>query len=418
MPEGHVLQFTDVTKRFRTVTAVDALTARVAPGRITGFLGPNGAGKTTTLRILLGLVRQSSGTATIGGQRYADLRHPLQTVGAALEASSFHPGRSAANHLTVLAQAAGIGPARVDEVLGQVGLADVAGRKVGGYSLGMRQRLALGGTLLGDPGVLVLDEPSNGLDPEGIAWMRGFLRRLADEGRTVLVSSHLLAEIQQSVDALLIIARGRLVFQGPLQELTEIGQQATIVDAPDRAALESALARAGLGYEVLRSGVAVRDGDSRTVGAVAAAAGVALSTLQRRGPALEEVFLDLVNGVRVHPSVGDPEPSSQRNDPDASEDSSPRDLPAAARPNAPVPTSPEPTPAATGTPGAAARSHPGAEDGITESIVFIDPDLDEDTAVPPPRPSPGGGADTDADARPGRGPGDPPSGEPSVASER
>jgi len=179
MPQGQVLEFSGLTKRFGAVSAVDGLTARVEPGVVTGFLGPNGAGKTTSLRMLLGLVRPTSGSATIGGRRYADIDRPLQTVGAALEASSFHPGRSAANHLKAYARAARLPLSRIDEVLGLVGLADVAGRRVGGYSLGMRQRLGLATALLGDPGVLVLDEPSNGLDPEGIRWMRSLLRHLA-----------------------------------------------------------------------------------------------------------------------------------------------------------------------------------------------------------------------------------------------
>lgn len=305
MPHGQSLEFSGVTKRFGAVTAVDGLTARVEPGQVTGFLGPNGAGKTTTLRILLGLVRATDGHATIGGRRYAELDHPLQTVGAVLEASSFHPGRTAAAHLTIYAQAAGIARSRVNEVLDLVGLTDAANRKVGGFSLGMRQRLGLAYALLGDPGVLVLDEPSNGLDPEGIRWMRGFLRQLAGEGRTVLVSSHLLAEVQQTVDALLIISRGRLVFQGSIDELTDPDEHATVVDAPDRAALAAALKTAGVPFEVLRSGLTVRGLDPAAVGAAAAAGGVALSSLHRRGPALEEVFLDLVNGTRVHASATD-----------------------------------------------------------------------------------------------------------------
>ncbi|MFK4808059.1 ATP-binding cassette domain-containing protein [Microbacterium sp. ZW CA_36] len=303
MPHGQSLEFSGVTKRFGAVTAVSGLTARVEPGQVTGFLGPNGAGKTTTLRILLGLVRATDGHATIGGKRYAELDQPLQTVGAVLEASSFHPGRTAAAHLTIYAQAAGIAKTRVGEVLDLVGLTDAAGRKVGGFSLGMRQRLGLAYALLGDPGVLVLDEPANGLDPEGIRWMRGFLRQLAAEGRTVLVSSHLLAEVQQTVDALLIISRGRLVFQGSIDELTDPDEHATVVDAPDRAALMGALRAAGVPFEVLRSGLTVRGVDPAAVGAAAAAGGVALSSLHRRGPALEEVFLDLVNGARVHASA-------------------------------------------------------------------------------------------------------------------
>ena len=276
MPDGQLLEFSDVTKRFGAVTAVSGLTAQVEPGRVTGFLGPNGAGKTTTLRILLGLVRATGGRATIGGRRYADLDRPLHAVGAVLEASSFHPGRTAAAHLTIYAQAAGIARGRVDEVLGLVGLSDAAGRKVGGYSLGMRQRLGLAYALLGDPGVLVLDEPANGLDPEGIRWMRGFLRQLAAEGRTVLVSSHLLAEVQQTVDALLIIARGRLVFQGSVDELADTAEHATVVDAPDREALTAALRSAGVPFEVLRSGLTVRGQDTVAIGAIAAASGIAL----------------------------------------------------------------------------------------------------------------------------------------------
>src|SRR6187402_3055030 len=303
MPEGSVLEFSGVTKRFGAITAVSDFSARVEPGLVTGFLGPNGAVKTTSLRILLGLVRATGGTATIGGAPYSSLARPLQSVGAVLEASSFHPGRTAANHLKVYAQAAGLPVSRVAETLGLVGLADVGGRKVGGFSLGMRQRLGLAYALIGDPGVLVLDEPANGLDPEGIRWMRGLLRELARQGRTVLVSSHLLAEVQQTVDSLLIIATGRLVFQGALDELTHPDEFATVVDSPDRSALAGVLTAAGVEVEVLRSGLTVRGLDPASVGRLAADAGVPLSSLQRRGPALEEVFLDLVNGARVHVSA-------------------------------------------------------------------------------------------------------------------
>ncbi|MBN9177629.1 MAG: ATP-binding cassette domain-containing protein [Microbacterium sp.] len=356
MPDGHVLEFTDVTKRFGAVPAVDALTARVEPGTVTGFLGPNGAGKTTSLRILLGLVRATSGAATIGGKRYADLAHPLQTVGAALEASSFHPGRSAVNHLRVYARAAGIGDRRVDDVLGLVGLADVAGRKVGGFSLGMRQRLGLAYTLLGDPGVLVLDEPANGLDPEGIRWLRGFLRSLAQEGRTVLVSSHMLAEVQQTVSALLIISRGRLVYQGDMSGLTQPGDYTTVIDSPDRSALAAALDAEGVDYERVRTGFTVRSAEPARLGAIAADAGVALSNLQRKGPALEEVFLDLVNGTRVHASVAEPAPVPE---------------PAPATAGAPVS---EPTPEPETAPDPAAPSPPG-------NATASDPDADLDEPV-------------------------------------
>jgi ABC-type multidrug transport system ATPase subunit len=303
MPQGLALEFSGVTKRFGAITAVSEFSARIESGRVTGFLGPNGAGKTTSLRMLLGLVRPTSGTATIGGLPYAKLDRPLQTVGAVLEASSYHPGRTAANHLAVYAQAARIPRSRVDEVLGLVGLADAGGRKIGGFSLGMRQRLGLAYALLGDPGILVLDEPANGLDPEGIKWMRGFLRQLAREGRTVLTSSHLLAEVQQTADSLLIISHGRLVFEGGLEELADPTEYVTVIDAPDRPALIAALTAADVSFEVLRSGLTIRGLEPADAGAIAASAGVALSSLHRRGPALEEVFLELVDGTRMHPST-------------------------------------------------------------------------------------------------------------------
>src|SRR5215472_8141621 len=209
-----------LTKHYRSVAAVNGLTFEVGPGRVTGFLGPNGAGKTTTLRMLLGLTRPDSGTATIDGVRYRDLRQPVRRVGAALDNDSFQPGRSAIEHLRVTATAAGISSKRPAEVLDMVGLADAARRRVGTFSLGMRQRLTLATTMLGDPGVLILDEPLNGLDPDGIRWMRDLLRKLAAEGRTVLVSSHLLAEAAQTVDDVVVIANGRLAAEGPVAELT------------------------------------------------------------------------------------------------------------------------------------------------------------------------------------------------------
>ena len=204
-----------LTKRYGPVVAVDDLSFDVHPGKVTGFLGPNGSGKTTTLRILLGLAAPTSGTATIGGLPYHQLPDPARQVGAALDGNTFHPGRTATQHLRIIATAARIPRGRVEEVLGIVGLADAAGRRVGGYSLGMRQRLSLAGALLGDPGTLVFDEPLNGLDPEGIRWMRAMLRTLAAEGRAVLVSSHLLGEVAQTVDDVVVLARGRLVTQGP-----------------------------------------------------------------------------------------------------------------------------------------------------------------------------------------------------------
>src|SRR5207244_4285783 len=204
-----------LTKRYRTVTAVDDLTFELAPGRITGFLGPNGAGKSTTIRVLLGLARPTSGRATIYGRPYAELRDPLRQVGALLDPNVFHPGRSGRTALRIAARPARIPRQRVEDVLHLVGLSSAAHRRVGGYSLGMRQRLALAAALLGDPATLVLDEPASGLDPEGVQWLRGFLRHLAhDQGRTILVSSHLLSEVEQTVDRVVIVGAGRLVRAG------------------------------------------------------------------------------------------------------------------------------------------------------------------------------------------------------------
>jgi ABC-2 type transport system ATP-binding protein len=334
MPQGQVLEFSGLTKRFGAVSAVDGLTARVEPGLVTGFLGPNGAGKTTSLRMLLGLVRPTAGSATIGGRRYAEIERPLQTVGAALEASSFHPGRSAANHLKAYARAARLPLTRVDEVLGLVGLADVAGRRVGGYSLGMRQRLGLATALLGDPGVLVLDEPSNGLDPEGIRWMRSLLRHLAEEGRTVLISSHLLAEVQQTVDALLIISRGRLVFQGGTEDLADPDEYSTVVDSPDREALSQLLNERGIEFQLLRNGFTIRHVEPLEVGTLAAGAGIVLSHLQSKGASLEDIFLELVSGVRTHASAATPVGAATA---DATD---PVDAPEAAHAHAEPPTAP------------------------------------------------------------------------------
>jgi len=295
MKSGIPIEISGLSKRFGAVTAVDDLSFTVEPGRVTGFLGPNGAGKTTTLRVLLGLVRATSGTATFGGTPYRDLRRPLETVGAALEAN-FHPGRSARNHLKVYATAAGLPGSRVPVVLEQVGLTGFADRRVGGYSLGMRQRLSLAYTLLGDPGVLVLDEPINGLDPEGIKWIRGFLQRLAHEGRTVLVSSHLLSEVQQSVDDVVIISRGRLVKTGTLASLEVEAAPRTVVDSPDRARLAAALDQAGLDFVEEEEGLVVDEPDPGRVGHAAFLGEVELSALHRQASGLEESFLSLVGG--------------------------------------------------------------------------------------------------------------------------
>ncbi|WP_292697359.1 ATP-binding cassette domain-containing protein, partial [Microbacterium sp. 69-10] len=298
MPQGQVLEFNRVTKRFGDVTAVADLSVRVEPGVVTAFLGPNGAGKTTSLRMLLGQIRPTSGTATIGGSAYSELRQPLRSIGAVLEEASYRPRRTAARQLSIAAKANGIPASRVDEVLRLVGLQDDADTRLGSYSLGMRQRLAVASALLGDPGVLVLDEPANGLDPEGIRWMRLLMRRLADEGRTVLVSSHVLSEIEQVADDVVVLSKGRAVFAGSIDKLADPSGGAVIVDAEHRAQLITALSAAKLNFDVLRSGVTVRDSDAATVGAITAAAGVPLTLLQQRGPSLEDVFLDLVYGRR------------------------------------------------------------------------------------------------------------------------
>jgi len=219
-----VIEVRGLTKRFGPVLAVDRLSFAVEPGKVVGFLGPNGAGKTTTLRMLLGLVRPDAGTATINGSSYQDLSEPLHQVGAVLEASSFHPGRTARNHLRVQALAGQADRSRIDDVLELTGLTDAADRRVGGFSLGMRQRLGLATALLTDPELLILDEPANGLDPEGVRWLRDLLRGMAAEGATVLVSSHILAEVAHTVDSVVILDRGRLVAQSSLADLTDGGQ--------------------------------------------------------------------------------------------------------------------------------------------------------------------------------------------------
>ncbi len=223
-----------LTKSFGSgVTAVRDLSFSAAPGKVTGFLGPNGAGKTTTLRCLLGLVAQSAGNATIDGVTYREIENPITVVGASLEASGFHPARTARSHLRMMASAAKIGDSRISEVLETVGLTAASDRKVGGYSLGMRQRLALAVAVLGDPKVLILDEPANGLDPEGISWLRSFLRHQAGKGVSVLVSSHVLSEVQQTVDDVIIIRSGSLVYQGSLHALTDGGPAEVIVRGPN-----------------------------------------------------------------------------------------------------------------------------------------------------------------------------------------
>ncbi len=281
-----------LTKRFGSeVTAVRDLSFSAAPGKVTGFLGPNGAGKTTTLRCLLGLVAQSEGSATIDGVTYREIENPITVVGASLEASGFHPARTARNHLRMIASAAKIGDSRVSEVLETVGLSAAGDRKVGGYSLGMRQRLALGVAILGDPKVLILDEPANGLDPEGISWLRSFLRHQASQGVSVLVSSHVLSEVQQTVDDVIIIRSGSLVYQGSLHALTEGGPAEVVVRGPNIAQLTIPAdwtKRSDQNGELVITG-----GSIEAVGRAAFEQSLELHELSSKAADLEALFLDL-----------------------------------------------------------------------------------------------------------------------------
>jgi ABC-2 type transport system ATP-binding protein len=296
---GAAIEVDHLTKRFGSVTAIDDLSFSVREGAVTGFLGPNGAGKTTTLRIVLGLAFPTSGTALVQGMPYARLEHPARVVGASLERAGFHPGRSGRNHLRALCAMARLPMSRVDEVLKLVDLdGPAADRRVGGYSLGMRQRLHLAAALLGDPAILVLDEPANGLDPQGIRWLRETLRGLAREGRTVLVSSHVLAEVAQTADDVVVIARGRLVDQGPVDRVGSPEAEAVIVRAAEAGlgALADALEAAGGGVERHDGWLRVTALDAPTVGKVALAQGVALHALYEQRASLEEVFLRLTEG--------------------------------------------------------------------------------------------------------------------------
>lgn len=295
MPEGR-LEARGLTKRFGSVTAVDGLSFAVEPGTVTGFLGPNGSGKTTTLRMLVGLVAPTAGEALVDGRPYRALTHPARVVGTVLEAQGFHPTRTARAHLLACAAAIGVGDTAVTVGLDAVGLSGAADRSVGGFSLGMKQRLALAVAMLGDPRVLVLDEPGNGLDPEGIAWLRAFLRGFAAQGRGVLVSSHLLAEMEQTADSVVVIARGRGVFQGDLAGLRASRRARVIVRCADPVRLAEALARAGL-VEIDRfpdGSLGVAGADPVLVGETALAAGVALYGLVEERIDLEQLYFQLV----------------------------------------------------------------------------------------------------------------------------
>ncbi|AHI01175.1 ABC transporter ATP-binding protein [Kutzneria viridogrisea] len=287
-----------LTKQFGPVTAVNNLSFTVEPGSVTGFLGPNGAGKTTTLRMLLGLVTPTAGGSTICGLPFAQLGNPGRVVGAVLEAQGFHPGRSARNHLRVYAAAMGVPDQRADEVLHLVGLGQAANRSAGAFSLGMKQRLALATALLGDPQVLVLDEPANGLDPEGIVWLRAFLQSFARSGRTVLISSHLLGEVEQMVDQVVIISRGQTAYYGPLETLRASQQSRVLVQPADPQALVAKLQESGIGsIEWTQDGrLAISGVDRKEVADLAMSSGIALYDIQQEVIDLEQLFFRLTSG--------------------------------------------------------------------------------------------------------------------------
>jgi ABC-2 type transport system ATP-binding protein len=307
----HVIEAQDLTKRYGSKVAVDHLSFRVEPGRVTGFLGPNGAGKSTTMRLILGLDHPEAGTATIYGRRYADISQPLGTVGALLEAKAMHSGRSAYNHLLVLAQTEGLPRRRVDEVLALVGLTGVARKRTGGYSLGMSQRVGVAAAMLGNPRVLLLDEPVNGLDPEGILWVRNLIKQLAAEGRTIFVSSHLMSEMALTADHLIVIGRGRLIADCSTQDfIRRSSERSVLVRSPDAATLAGLVKAEGGTVSAIQAGEVTSaqpgDGAAQTfsvtgleaprIGELAASAGLVLHELTPRLASLEEAFMELTSG--------------------------------------------------------------------------------------------------------------------------
>jgi ABC-2 type transport system ATP-binding protein len=289
-----MIKIEHLTKRYGDTLAVDDLDFEVRPGVITGFLGPNGSGKSTTMRVILGLDHPTKGRATVKGQNYAELRAPLHEVGALLDAKAIHPGRTARNHLRALAASNKIPLARVDQVLGFVGIDSVANKKVGNFSLGMSQRLGIAGALLGDPAVLLFDEPVNGLDPEGIRWIREFFRSLANEGRTVFVSSHLMSEMAVTADQIIVIGRGKLITQGSIDSLTATAKGTVFVRASDHQKLITALkAQNGTVSEANDEALSVSDLTSDQIGQIAFDADVVLYELTPQRASLEDVFMDL-----------------------------------------------------------------------------------------------------------------------------
>jgi ABC-2 type transport system ATP-binding protein len=290
---AQAIEVNGLTKRFGATLAVEDLSFTVSEGRIVGFLGPNGAGKTTTLRVLLDLERATDGATSIQGVPYSALPDPAGTVGAVLDGGMLHPGRSGRNHLRALAQAGGFARSRVEELLKLVGLEEAANRRAGGYSLGMRQRLGLAAALLGDPRVLVLDEPANGLDPQGIRWLRDFLRTLAAEGRAILVSSHVLAEVAQTADDVVVIHKGRSIVQSPLGELMARSGGGVRVAGPDVGRLGELLRADGATVREDTSGILVRDRTGEDIGRVIAANAVVVSELAPISSSLEEIYFEL-----------------------------------------------------------------------------------------------------------------------------
>ncbi|WP_448071269.1 ABC transporter ATP-binding protein [Georgenia yuyongxinii] len=285
----------DLTKRYGDKTAVAGISFTIAPGTVTGFLGPNGAGKSTTMRMIMGLDRPTSGRVTVNGKPYAQHRSPLSEVGALLDAKAAHPGRSARSHLRTMAATHGISPKRVDEVIEMTGLAGVAGKRVGGFSLGMGQRLGIAAAMLGDPRTLILDEPVNGLDPEGVKWVRNLVRYLAGEGRTVFLSSHLMSEMAQTADLLLVIGKGRIITSGPVQEVIDGVAGTTVrVRSPRAADLADMLQRAGASVASTEAGVLdLRGVSTEQVGETAAANGIVLHELSPQRASLEEAYMTL-----------------------------------------------------------------------------------------------------------------------------
>jgi ABC-2 type transport system ATP-binding protein len=289
------IEVTGLRKRYGSVLALDGMTFTVTPGQVTGFVGPNGAGKSTTMRVILGLDKAESGTALIGGQPYASLRHPLSHVGSLLDAAALQPSRSARNHLLWLAHSQGYGTRRVGEVIEQAGLGPAARRKAGGYSLGMRQRLGIAAALLGDPPVLMFDEPFNGMDPEGIVWMRGFLRSLSREGRAILVSSHLMSELEDTADHLVVAGRGAVIADASVAELIAAASADRVtVRTPARADAMTVLARAGAEVTATASDVVTVSGfSSERVVSLLSQNSVPFSELSAHRASLEEAYMEL-----------------------------------------------------------------------------------------------------------------------------